>query len=705
VSVAAQTIDSLVADVLERLSGASDLSEACSIALDRIVTEFATPRAALIVRNEGGLAGVGWNVPQVVVDTAIAEATDPEDRLVQLIAGGGEPALVPAARLPAFGFDACMLPVPGCRGTGLGVAIIETDEITDRTCAVAEVLRRVGPGLHRTLQLLSVQSRARRLDAQRDLLSSIVNALPDPVILSNEQNEILLTNARADELFAASDGDSEGRRRAIQINNLLFSSFLTQSVIGGHLSSRELNLVDPSEGSDLLFEILSMPLASSRGDSGFISILRDITDLKRAVTEMEVQFNRSRIAEHRARQERDRLNVILENVADPILLTDDKSNIILMNPEADRLFVVPPDADPDTPWARMVRANDTRFTTLISDFLLQSEAARVDRLDVTDPDSGRVFTAEVASTKISNTRGEPVAIVSVLHDLTQVVENQRLARELQLLNEELEQRVRAATVELERRNRQLEWQSAELERASRLKSEFLAAMSHELRTPLNVIIGYTSLIRDQIYGELSPSQDDALARVYTTSQHLLELINNILDLSKIEAGKMPLYIDEVDIPRAIAEISTTIMPMVERKQLTYTTYVDPALTTIVTDPTKFRQILLNLLSNAIKFTREGSVSISAGLNGDGMLRIEVADTGIGIREEHLGDIFEHFRQLDQSHTREFGGTGLGLTITQNLLAMLGGTISVQSTYGEGSRFIVELPQSIEPVLKARSAEE
>jgi len=695
VTVAAQTIDTLVADVLERLAGAADLSEACSIALDRIVTDFGAARAALLVRKEAGLAGVGWNLPQVAVDTLIAEAAESDDRVVQLITSGGAPLLVQAGALPALGFDACVFPIGGVRGTSLGVAIIEGDELNDRTGAIAEVLRRVGPGLHRTVQLLSGQARARRLEIQRDLLSSIVNALPDPVILSNAQNEILLTNARADQLFAASDEDSDGRRRAVQINNLLFSSFLTQSVIGGHLSSRELNLVDPSEGSDLLFEVISLPLSRARGETGFISILRDITDLKRAVTEMEVQYGRSRVAEHRARQERDRLNVILENVADPILLTDDQSNIILMNPEADRLFVVPHDADPDTAWARMVRANDTRFTTLISDFLLQADTARTDRLDVTDPDSRRVFTAEVASSKIMNSRGEPVAIVSVLHDLTQVVENQRLARELQLLNEQLEQRVRTATDELKRRNRQLEWQSTELERASRLKSEFLAAMSHELRTPLNVIIGYTSLMRENIYGELTPPQDDALGRVYSTSQHLLELINNILDLSKIEAGKMPLYIDEVDIGRVIAELSRTILPMVQRKQLVYTTEIDPALPLIDTDPTKFRQILLNLLSNAIKFTREGSVTVIARMATPDRLRIEVLDTGIGIREEHLTEIFEHFRQLDQSHTREFGGTGLGLTITQNLLRMLGGTIAVESTYGAGSRFIIDLPRTFD----------
>ena len=513
------------------------------------------------------------------------------------------------------------------------------------------------------------------------------------MVLSNAENNILLTNRRAEQLFTFSDQHSEGRRRAVQINNLLFSSFLTQAVIGGKQNARELNLVDPSEGSDLLFEVLSVPVAYGM-EGTVISILRDITDLKRALSQLEIEYRRSRSAEHRAREERDRLNVVLENVSDPILLTDESSNIILMNPEADRLFVVPPDADLQTPWARLVRANDTTFTTLISDFLLQADRRRVERLNLVDPDTGREFPAEVGSTKIINSRGEPIAIVSVLHDLTQFVENQRLTRELQTLNEQLEQRIRQATTELAERNRQLEWQRAEIEKGSRLKSEFLAAMSHELRTPLNVIIGYTSLMRERIYGDLSATQDDTLSRVHTTSQHLLQLINSILDLSKIEAGKMPLHLEEVDLRDIVAELSETIMPMVRRKQLALNTAVANDLPPLLTNATKLKQVLLNLLSNAVKFTREGTVNLLAERLGSDRVRLTVADTGIGIKPEHLSEIFEHFRQLDQSHTREYGGTGLGLTITQNLLALLGGTIAVESKFGAGSRFVVELPRRL-----------
>jgi signal transduction histidine kinase len=203
-------------------------------------------------------------------------------------------------------------------------------------------------------------------------------------------------------------------------------------------------------------------------------------------------------------------------------------------------------------------------------------------------------------------------------------------------------------------------------------------------------------MRERIYGELSDAQDETLQKVYTTSQHLLALINDVLDLSKIEAGKMPLHVEEVDLRAIMAELSGTVMPMVRKKRLDYRTSLAESVPRIYTDRTKLKQILLNLLSNAIKFTSAGSVTVEAlPAPLENRIRIVVADTGIGIRPEHLDVIFEDFRQLDQSHTREYGGTGLGLSITQNLLALLGGVITVESKFGDGSRFTVELPTRLD----------
>jgi PAS domain S-box-containing protein len=686
VSNTAGSSDSLIAELLGQLATQREPTEACSIVLDRLAQATGLERMVIVLDTGAGLRAAGRDLSDQNLTEVLASAATLDTPLHDALRTERATYFSRGALAPIDFGAAVVLPLTDSADRKLGIFVAEAESIDERIRIAQSILDRCGASLEAAIQLSTLNERVHKLNKQRDLLTDLINTLSDPILLTNPSHEIMLANRRAEQLFAPTPEDSEGRRRAIEVNNMLFSSFLTQS----GSSHRELNLVDTLEGTDLLFEVISVPLSHGL-EGGVISVLRDITDLKRAVGELEIQFNRSRIAEHDARQERDRLNVILENVSDPILVTDEQSNIILMNPEADRLFI-PRGQEGEGPNRALIQANDTKFTTLISNFLLRDEQRLVQRITVIDPDNGQDFPAEVLSSKILNTRGEPTAIVSVLHDLTQAEENERLAKELQQLNDQLEDRIRRATVELEERNRRLEWQSYELERASQLKSEFLANMSHELRTPLNVILGYTSLMRERIYGELSGRQDEALGKVHTTSQHLLDLINDILDLSKIEAGKMPLHIEPISIQHVVSEISETILPMLRGKNLAYHKEVPQDLPMIRTDPTKVKQVLLNLLSNAIKFTHVGWVRVVAKPWPDREgVRIDVDDSGIGIRPEHLEDIFEDFRQLDQSHTREFGGTGLGLSITKKLLSLLGGTITVESTYGVGTHFTVELP--------------
>jgi PAS domain S-box-containing protein len=701
-----RALDSVVAEVIERLTLSADLSDACSILLERAAREFGLGRTLLAVRTDAGLRGAAWGL-DVRTQRVLREFEQPDSPVIDLIEHaalqGGSPALRTAGSFPPLDFRSYVaFTFRNHAERPIGAVLVEADSIDESCVQLAALAARLGPLLGRLAHTESLASLGDRSARQRDLLTTIVNAMPDPVLLTDAGNNIVLSNRRAEYLLTSQPDDSEGRRRAIQINNLLFSSLLTQTAFSiEEVGARELNLVDAHDGSDLLFEVLSVPVDNINGQMGVISVLRDITDLRHAVGELEVQFNRSRVAEHDARGERDRLNVILENVSDPILVTDEHTNIVRMNPEADRLFVVD-DSTRDRDARQQIQRNDTRFTTLISNFLLRPEHRHVERISIVDPGNGREFPAEVASSKILNGRGEPVAIVSVVHDLTQAEENERLARELQQLNDQLEERIRRATLELEERNRRLEWQSFELQKASRLKSEFLANMSHELRTPINVILGYTSLMRERIYGALTSQQEEALTKTYQTSQHLLELINDILDLSKIEAGKMPLHVEPVVVQEVIAEITESVQPMLRGRNLDFEADVQQDLRPLRTDRTKLKQVLLNLLSNAIKFTQEGSVSVTAkALAGGAGVRIIVEDTGIGIKSEHLGAIFEDFRQIDQSHTREYGGTGLGLSITKKLLTLLGGTVSAESTYGTGTRFTIDLPGITEEVVEAR----
>jgi PAS domain S-box-containing protein len=553
-----------------------------------------------------------------------------------------------------------------------------------------------GPVLFRVAAHLDAESGLDRATQERSRFQQMVDSLPDPVVITDATNDVLVQNKRAEHLLFVTEDDSPGRRRAVELNNLLFSSYLSRATIAGASSSgsRELNLVDPDEGNDLLFEVLTHPLGERVGpEDSVLSVLRDVTDLRRAARELERQVQRVRQAEIEATEERDRLNLILENVADPILVTDSAANIILMNDEAEQLFHGPRSAPHSYRVSQTVRQNDTKFTSFISDFAITSERTRRERMSLTHPSTTVDLPVEVVSGKIRNERGEPMAIVSVLHDLTQQAENERLYEALKQLNSELEGRIAAATHDLAQQNERLLWQSEELGKANKLKSDFLASMSHELRTPLNAVIGYSALLIDGIAGGLHDSQRDYVNRSRAAAQHLLSLINDILDLAKIEAGKMPLNVEPVSLVELIKEVAQQVEPMVASKSLSFTTVVARDCPRIDTDKTKVKQILLNLLSNAVKFTNRGGIRVAAR-SDDRSVLLEVHDTGVGIKPDEIDAIWEDFRQLDQSRTRSYGGTGLGLSITRRLTHQLGGQVSVRSEFGEGTTFSVRLPLAI-----------
>jgi PAS domain S-box-containing protein len=556
---------------------------------------------------------------------------------------------------------------------------------------VCDLIALTGPLLAKLAALAASTTRVRELAAEGNRLGLIVDSLPDPVVVTDEGNRIVADNARAARLLGTRPDDSPGRRRAVELNRLLFMSFLSRTGKPRRSGPRELNLVDPDEGNDLLFEVLAHPLGNRVGpENAVLCVLRDVTDLRRAASELERQIHRVRQAEVSVRGERDRLNLVLENVADPILVTDARSNIILMNEQAEQLFQISDSEKRPRRELATVRGNDTKFTSFISEFAMLDDDSRRGRMSLAHPRSGVELPVEVVSGKVRNERREPIAIVSVLHDLTKQVENERLYDALKRLNSELEQRIREATADLAEQNARLQWQSLEVERANKLKSEFLASMSHELRTPINALIGYTALLLDGVLGAVNQRQHDALARGRAAAEHLLALINDILDLAKIEAGKMPMHLEDAPLSEIMSEVSEQIEPMIRKKQLEFVVDVAPDCPSLHTDRTKVKQILLNLLSNAVKFTNRGRVTLEARC-APGGIRMDVIDTGIGIRESDLQAIWDDFRQVDQSRTREFGGTGLGLSITRKLLERLGGSVTVQSTYGEGSKFSVYMP--------------
>jgi len=284
---------------------------------------------------------------------------------------------------------------------------------------------------------------------------------------------------------------------------------------------------------------------------------------------------------------------------------------------------------------------------------------------------------------------------------------EEIMRKTTLLNE----RTRLIVL-LERANR-------ELRELDKMKSAFLANMSHELRTPMNAIIGYTDLLIDRLDGPINEEQEKSLKKIAANSRHLLQLINDVLDISKIESGKLKLGLKEIDLKWLIESVIPTFEPLIRQKGLTLTVTIDEGLPLVYGDEDRIRQVLINLLSNAVKFTHKGGITITAEPSERGIkpgeqpifAEVCVEDTGIGIKEDDLGRIFDKFVQVDLTAVREYEGTGLGLSIARGLVALHKGMIWATSKYGEGSKFcftitlkkeILERPA--EPVVETRVAE-
>lgn len=256
--------------------------------------------------------------------------------------------------------------------------------------------------------------------------------------------------------------------------------------------------------------------------------------------------------------------------------------------------------------------------------------------------------------------------------------------------------IQAREEELEVKNETIKERMNEANEANRLKSQFLANMSHELRTPLNSIIGFTTRVIKKSGDILPTTQLENLKIVKEESYHLLELISNLLDYSKIEAGKMKIQLEKFDLNEVILEVNDMMKTLFNSKSLEYQYEVNPGENIIMTsDRVKIKQILINLLSNAIKYSEKGTVWLRVSRDEKGFCCIQVEDQGIGIASENLQNIFDEFRQVDGSYTRKVGGTGLGLSITKSFVELLGGKIEVASSLGTGSCFTVFLPIYLE----------
>ncbi|MDJ0679522.1 MAG: ATP-binding protein [Xenococcaceae cyanobacterium MO_167.B52] len=273
-----------------------------------------------------------------------------------------------------------------------------------------------------------------------------------------------------------------------------------------------------------------------------------------------------------------------------------------------------------------------------------------------------------------------------IHKAEQAVElaNQRLRASNQLLV--------LKNQELEKQQQQIKLQNIQLQESYNLKSEFLATMSHELRTPMNAIMGFSQLLLRQYPDPLSEQQQNLVQRIFNNSKNLLEMINEMLDFSKIEAGKLEVNPHQLDLNYLVRLTVEELRSLAVQKHLDLITEVQLEDKFLIQDSNFIKRIIVNLLSNAIKFTESGLITVKAWEIDQTQIAISITDTGIGIAPEDQVKIFEAFRQVDQSFTRQHSGTGLGLAITESLVKMMGGKISLDSSLGQGTTFTVEIPR-------------
>ena len=504
-----------------------------------------------------------------------------------------------------------------------------------------------------------------KLQRERQWTESIMKSVADPIVLTDLDNEILLQNRRAEELFSGSANAGEGKRRALKLNDLLFSAYLSSATVSSsEVIQRDITLVDPIEGSDIHFEVISTPAVNARGEPlGLVSIFRDVTDLREANEELARNFVKLQQAEAEARRERDRLDLIIENVGHPVVVCDPSGNIILFNRRAELLFQEN-DAN-KAPATAAVRANAVTLTSFISALASGSETGRQAEIELIDPEGSRALPMEITAREVLDPTGQVTAVVSILHDLTEIRELERRRVEQQL------------------------FESEKLAAVGRLA----ASIAHEVNNPLEAI-------KNALYLMQASAEGNKNTRFLEIARKETERVSHIIR-QMLGFARRPGEVDWVDVNQVLEETLVLMEKKMRQQRIRLVRKLDENLPRIRARADQLRQVFLNLIINAQQAIEgDGQIDIST-FRYEGALQpsivVQLSDSGVGIAEDDLNRIFDPFFSTGKK------GTGLGLWVTQDIVRQHGGRIEVSSEVGRGTVFSIVL-QVESPVLEEQKSE-
>lgn len=522
-----------------------------------------------------------------------------------------------------------------------------------QTEMLARFAERVGVILSSTSQTERLSATVRKLQRERQWVESIMKSVADPIVLTNMDNEILLQNRRAEELFSDRRDASEGKRRALEMNDLLFSAYLSSAAVASEeIVGRDLTLVDPLEGSDIHFEVISTPALNARGERiGLVSIFRDVTDLRRANEELARNFIKLQQTEAEARRERDRLDLILENVGHPIAVCDSSGKFILFNRRAEIMFQEREGVPASS--RRAVRNNSVKLTSFISALASGAETGRQAEIELIDPETGVGLPMEITSAEVLDATGQVTAVVSVMHDLSEIRELERRRVEQQL------------------------FESEKLAAVGRLA----ASIAHEVNNPLEAIKNSLYLLST---GKSLEQNSRFLDVARKETERVSHIIRQMLGFAR-RSGE----VEWVEVNQIIEETLILVEKKMKQTRVEVLRTFDEKLPKVRARADQLRQVFLNLLLNAQQAMEKGGrITITTSVYEQALqptISVCISDTGRGIPEAEIPRIFEPF------FSTRTKGTGLGLWVTQDIVRHHGGRIEVTSEGGEGTTFNVILP--------------